>query len=1006
MPTRIATMPRAATGIRKKPAFWTRALATCALWLVLPLTQAATAMHGLPLMRHFGVGDLPAAPFYSDIAVDAQGTLYTGSSEGVMVFRSGLWELFELPHRAAAYTLLAAADGRLYVGGTGVLGELRRQTDGSLRFIDLQPRFTGDDGAPLPPSDFYGLQETARGVVANDGRQLYLLRHDGGASRRALPAGAGQVLFAAAGELYVQVAGSGLCRIDDTGLVPLPGTRALEPLRLSGLWAQDGGLLYAASDGFHFGDAGGVRKLAGDADAAFAAHPPYSSVRLPDGGFVFGAYDGTLMHFSPELRLLDSFQLARDSLDGFGLDRDGGLWVVGKAGLTRLRLPSPWTVFDQRHGLANRLYDSAWYDGSLWVAALGVWRAAPVAAGEVPHFVPQPWSDTQLEAFALQATGAGLLIGDRRGLMVLDPGAMRPRRLLGPRMGSGILALRPSAFDATRMLAVGGGRVSWLAQRDGRWQVAAQWPSVPGALEDMVETAPGEAWAGDGQGGVWRWRFDPGSGRLHAQRGFGIADGLPAAQGQGIRLLRLDDVLYAVTDEDVRRLEGERFVPARLPALPGLERPWELEAAITALGSFAWTSRQLWWRRPGETNFRLQQVSSSRVPGYAAVSLQGDGRLRLIAWDSLLQFDPDIAASAPVPLHARLDQIRLLRQDQAQTLLPLQPAVPQELPPGSGLALRFGLATMEPDVEFRYRMSGYSEAWSEWSADRDLGYRRLPPGDYRFELQARTRGGRQASPLIHPLRVAPFWYERGVVQVLFGLLGALLVALAVHARYRSIRARNRELERRIAERTGELEAANRQLTELAVVDGLTGIANRHAMERALQRGWQRCAERGEPLAVVMADVDHFKQFNDNHGHQAGDMQLRRVAGALAAEVSGVDELAARYGGEEFVLILPGTDGEAAAQRAERVRQRAGAAMAAAGLPGSISLGVAATVPVAGDDPASLVRCADQALYRAKHGGRDRVECAGEADFAAIGQADVIAAETVARPPEATLSSAP
>ncbi|HBN54605.1 MAG TPA: hypothetical protein DD456_11455, partial [Stenotrophomonas sp.] len=70
------------------------------------------------------------------------------------------------------------------------------------------------------------------------------------------------------------------------------------------------------------------------------------------------------------------------------------------------------------------------------------------------------------------------------------------------------------------------------------------------------------------------------------------------------------------------------------------------------------------------------------------------------------------------------------------------------------------------------------------------------------------------------------------------------------------------------------------------------------------------------------------------------------------------------------------------------------------------LGVAATVPVAGDDPASLVRCADQALYRAKHGGRDRVECAGEADFAAIGQADVIAAETVARPPEATLSSTP
>ena len=151
---------------------------------------------------------------------------------------------------------------------------------------------------------------------------------------------------------------------------------------------------------------------------------------------------------------------------------------------------------------------------------------------------------------------------------------------------------------------------------------------------------------------------------------------------------------------------------------------------------------------------------------------------------------------------------------------------------------------MEPDVEFRYRLSGYNEAWSEWRADRDLGYRRLPPGDYRFQLQARIRGGREAEPLAYPLRIEPFWYERGAVQALFWLVGLLLVALVVHLRHRSVTARNRELERRIAERTGELEAANRRLTELAVVDGLTGIANRHAMERTLQRGWQRCSARG------------------------------------------------------------------------------------------------------------------------------------------------------------------
>lgn len=962
----------------KRP-LWPRVLLACGLWLLVQVAQATAAIHGLPLMRHFGVGDLPGAPTYSDIAVDTQGSLYVGSSEGVMVFRSGLWELFELPQRAAAYTLLAASDGRLYVGGSGVLGELRRAADGKLHFIDLMTKFTDDAGSPLPPSNFYGLLETARGVLANNGRTLYLLRRDGSATRQDLPADAVQKLFVVDGALYAHVPGIGVCHIDDTGVVPLPGTKAFDQLRIHGLWKRDDGMLYATNDGFHFGDAYGVRKLASDADAAFANHPPYSSIRLRDGGFVFGAYDGTLTRFSPDLHLLDSFPLSRSALDGFGLDNDGGLWTMSESGLDRLRLPSPWTIYDQRHGLTSRIYDSAWYDGGLWVAALGLWRAAQPTAGAAVRFMPQPWSDPQREVFTLQSTDAGLLIGDRHGLMVLEPGVKQPRQLVGPGLQDSILRLLPSPFDPGRMLALGGRKARWLAQRDGHWQLAATWPSEVGAISGLVQTASGEIWVGDEHGGAHRWRFDPQTGLLQQQRRFGAAQGLSVGPENGTHLVSIDEVLYAITGTDVRKLAGDNFVPASLPVVPGLERPWELEATTTTLGSFLWTTRQLWWRRQGSSDFRLQQVSSSRMPGFGRPALHKDGRLRLVAWDSLMQFDPDIGQRALSPLRARLDQVQLLGQqsDPLPRLLPLQPAQIQVVPPGSGLVFRFGLGTMESEVDFRYRLSGYRDTWSQWSANRDLAYRRLPPGDYRLELQARVRGGRQIDPLVYALRVEPFWYERAAVKVLFWILGALLIALALHARNRRISTRNRELERRIAERTSELETANLKLTQLAVIDGLTGIANRHAMERALMRGWQRCSERGEPLSVVMADVDHFKQFNDNHGHQVGDTQLRRVATVLAAEASGVDELAARYGGEEFVLILPGVGGEAAMLRAERLRQRAEQAMAAAGLPGSISLGVAATIPTIDGNPASLVRSADEALYRAKDAGRNRVECADQ-----------------------------
>lgn len=979
----------------------------CGMWLLLQVAQAAAAMQGLPLMRHFGAGELPAAPFYSDVAIDAQGTLYAGSREGVMVFRSGQWELFELPRRASVYSMLGASDGRLYVAGNGVLGELQRRADGSLNFIDLLPRLQGEVGTTEPAAAFYMLQESARGIHVRSADTLYLLRPDGGMERQTLPPGTAQRLFTADGVLHVRIAGSGVCRIDETGVVPLPGTDSLDHLRISGLWAWQGGMLYATSDGFHYGDAGGVRKLASDADAVFARHPPYSSIRLPDGGFVFGASDGALMRFSPDLRLHERFMMpGNGSLNGFELDRDGGLWVVGESGLARLRLPSPWSVYDARHGLLNRLRDSTWYDGSLWVAALGLWRATPGTHDE-PRFQPQPWSNLQLEVFAVQGTEAGLVVGERQGLMVLDPGASQPRRLVGAGQDAGVLELLPSVFEPGGMLAVGNGQAWWLVLRDGRWQVAARWPSAVGAIDGLAQTAPGEVWLGDREGGAHRWRFDPVSGQLHEQRRFGEAQGLPLlGRQQAVHLVHLDDVLYAVLDTDVHRLEGERFVPAELPMLPALERPWELESAATAAGSFVWTSRQLWWRRPGQREFRLQQAGDSRVPGFSRLSLQADGRVRLMAWDRLLQLDPTIDLPSSAPLQARLDQLQLRQPNEASSLLPLHAADRLVLPPGSGLALRFGLATMEPNPEFRYRMSGYNEAWSQWRTDRDLGYRRLPPGDYDFELQARALDGRQAEPLRYRLRVEPFWYERGMVQALLWIAGVLVVVLALHLRNRGVTTRNRELEKRIAERTEALEAANLRLTELAVVDGLTGIANRHAMEQALRRGWQRCGERGEPLAVVMTDVDHFKAFNDNHGHQAGDMQLRRVAAVLAAEASGVDELAARYGGEEFVLILPGVTRRLALQRAERVRQRVMHAMAVAGMPGSISLGVAIRVPLAGDGSAQLVWCADRALYRAKHGGRNRVECADEADFDAAARALVLAGETVARPPGHTLSSAP
>ena len=158
-----------------------------------------------------------------------------------------------------------------------------------------------------------------------------------------------------------------------------------------------------------------------------------------------------------------------------------------------------------------------------------------------------------------------------------------------------------------------------------------------------------------------------------------------------------------------------------------------------------------------------------------------------------------------------------------------------------------------------------------------------------------------------------------------------------------------------------------QVQRLAATDGLTKIANRRTFESTLEREVARATRSAEHLSLVMIDIDHFKQLNDQHGHQAGDEVLRNVAAALSCECRDFDT-PARYGGEEFAVVLPGCGPEEAHLIAERLRRAVAAAPSS--VPITASAGVA-TYPAHAGDADTLVRAADDALYESKRGGRDR-----------------------------------
>lgn len=177
--------------------------------------------------------------------------------------------------------------------------------------------------------------------------------------------------------------------------------------------------------------------------------------------------------------------------------------------------------------------------------------------------------------------------------------------------------------------------------------------------------------------------------------------------------------------------------------------------------------------------------------------------------------------------------------------------------------------------------------------------------------------------------------------------------------------------------TVKLEAANRELEKLSISDPLTGLANRRHFNIVLQREWHTALRNKYPVSLIFLDIDYFKLYNDNYGHQAGDVCLQKIGEALKINVRRAQDLYARYGGEEFVVLLPRADIRQAAAMAENIRRYVESldishehSKVADRI--TVSFGVASLIPDPHLEPAHLVELADQALYQAKKGGRNRV----------------------------------
>jgi diguanylate cyclase (GGDEF)-like protein len=716
-------------------------------------------------------------------------------------------------------------------------------------------------------------------------------------------------------------------------------------------------------------------------------------------------------------------------VEQLAVDRDANLWVGTASALLRLA-PDGRTEAIGSEVLDGRPWVNALFEdrgGDLWIGTRreSLYRARDAAVRT--RSVRDGLDDSLV--WSVLADGDGVLVGTNTSLMRLEASGR-----FAPVVRSGMLP-NPSIYSLAR---AADGAV-WVGTRGGLARLAGGALAVPPALEPL-RGRPITAVLDRPEGlvvatldGMWRLRGT----RLETLlRPAGSA----ATRVRCVLALGVDDYLIG-TEHGVRRVRGGAVEPlpwgrpldasfvttlhmlgpdllaiGTLDSGLGLVRDGVLRIVTVADGlpsSNAWTLDAIGGELYAGSLDGIWRVALAALPDprtaphgpVAAETVSGSGyRERSVrsfaccngggharsARDGRFLFYPttegvvrlDTSAIRPSPPPPRALVEGVLHEGRMRN-----GAAPFVLDAGArDLAIEYTGVTFVRAfaLQFRYRLEGYDADWVESGDRRTAYYTHLPPGSYRFSIQARHPLGEWSEPSAAlEVEVVAQLAERTWVRALAALALAALLALAWRWRLRALEARQRALEAAVADRTRELARANERLKvanqTLALenqTDPLTGLYNRRfVLANAFRSGGSARAE--DRVAVLLLDLDDFKWINDTHGHGSGDRVLVELGDLLSSSVRAGD-LVARWGGEEFLVVLPGSDESATLELAERIRRRvAGHGFRAEDerpLKLTVSAGFAHHVPRLGADEGLQLTLdlADAALYRAKQLGRNRV----------------------------------
>lgn len=962
-----------------------QALGAWLLWLLFwPLASWAAPVNYVT--RHWDMHDgLPHNQVHA-VAQDTRGYIWAATWEGLVRYNGRHFTVFDN----------ANTDGVKLNGVFAVLGEA--------------------DGSVLVGTAFDGLIRYADGRWETVGHE---------SSRRLR---VDNLLRTADGHLWV-TSRERLLRMDaDQRLVDVGTELGLDASHIHSLYEHDGDLLLSTARGAWRLHDGQISHWG--SEAGFSGKPVRQIISDGAGGWMVACDDGlwrwsgqgSATRVSDQVRVVSILrdtqgnlwsshtngEVLRQGTDGSQLrlqlggmasralfqDREGLIWLGNTDGLYQLA-PGAVQMHDRASGLADDYLRAVMQtaDGWTWLGhGNGLERWRDDQRQQVP--VPGPsGSSLTVTALASDGSAGGIWAGSyEQGLLHYNAGGqlLEQRHV---RVDSQRSLMVRTVLPTVHGLLVGTPVGLVRVHRDYAERYGQQLGLPEDSVQVLSQGPDGRIWIGteagmailDPQGRVTHY---PPQAQLPAQSVFDFHHDP-------------DGSVWVATDAGLVRLRDGRMT--RYGYAAGLPREKIFRILDDGRGHFWLSGNRLVFRvargaleaydRYPHRQLAVDVVDDSDgMPGsqingatWPAGWQHTDGRLMFPTARGLALVDPELAGrDRQLPPQLVFEQVMVNGER-----LPLQASYRFTAPTNRLVVSYVALALANPHkLRYRYRLEGFDQGWIDADETTEAVYTNLPPGSYRFQVQAMAlplQWERTAAVATAMLEVdqVPAWWQRPRAFAALAVCALVVLGLWTWLRGLRYRSRQRRLNALVEERTAELHRQNVALAEASIErehllarlahqalhDPLTDLPNRRAADDYLQRALS-AVEAGGALSVALIDVDHFKQVNDQHGHDVGDQLLSQV-GALLAQHSGGDVFAARQGGEEFLVVIQGLAHDEAMERMQSLC-RAVADSRFPDLPGcTVSIGMASWQP--GQDSArTLLAAADANLYRAKREGRNRV----------------------------------